>query len=574
MRLANMRSFFENQLRNEVDSADGGWLTDISPQLFNNWGNGDPAWVSALAGIASALYTETGDLHVPTVMYAAVQGQAEAFIASAAKSAVPDLKGLLTYNKFGDYLNIGCTWKIYSKASKAGVIPHLSNTPCNGVVDANHYYLQTVRVAALFAKVTNRTADYERYSGVAAQVASNYARAFAHPNDPKHGDLHALAHSNATQSLVSLVLSSDVLNSTDAVRYATALLNDFMGDGQNCLLYTCFQQRAHFTGGMTGFKATNEALQQLERIDEWTEAMTSREWPSFGYMLKHGATTLWESWGVVEEDIGGRPMREGVCATDDACISAGWLGGSVKYFYTMLAGMGQKTGTVGYKHPLFKPLVPRDAASVGSVSAHLETASGIMASSWSRNVEGDDCSPINSGAHADNSGACIFAFNVSIPTAAESATIVVPTLNASKPTIFMNGKKVDITGDTRHIVSGSYPAVAIEVDVPGRYSFAVKAGEKPPVIISAPPQNEGDVVRARCPDATMHVVGVASASYHDADQHGCSAGSSVYLVEQACLLAQGGCDVAVQKDLFDPANQTCVRNTSGRLALTIECGYF
>ena len=43
---------------------------------------------------------------------------------------------------------------------------------------------------------------------------------------------------------------------------ATALLNDFNAEWDNCLLYRCFRQRHHFTGGMTGFKATNEALQQ------------------------------------------------------------------------------------------------------------------------------------------------------------------------------------------------------------------------------------------------------------------------------------------------------------------------
>ena len=41
--MADMRSFFENQLRNEIDSTmsnPGGWMTDISPMT---WGDADPA---------------------------------------------------------------------------------------------------------------------------------------------------------------------------------------------------------------------------------------------------------------------------------------------------------------------------------------------------------------------------------------------------------------------------------------------------------------------------------------------------------------------------------------------------
>ena len=57
------------------------------------------------------------------------------------------------------------------------------------------------------------------------------------------------------------------------------------------------------------------------------EAYSSTEWPGLGYMWVHNATTLWESWGVVESSVSGRPLSEGVCRTDDAVLSAGWLAG-------------------------------------------------------------------------------------------------------------------------------------------------------------------------------------------------------------------------------------------------------
>ena len=47
---------------NEVDQAtiSGGWLTAIAPCPFH-WSDGDPAWVSAMPGIAQHLYQQSAD---------------------------------------------------------------------------------------------------------------------------------------------------------------------------------------------------------------------------------------------------------------------------------------------------------------------------------------------------------------------------------------------------------------------------------------------------------------------------------------------------------------------------------
>ena len=76
-------------------------------------------------------------------------------------------------------------------------------------------------------------------------------------------------------------------------------------------------------------------------------------------------------------------LCEQVCATDDAVLSAGWLAGAAKYFFSMPAGMRQQPGSLGYASPLLKPLVPRGAA-LNRVSATLRTPGGELAVLWAR----------------------------------------------------------------------------------------------------------------------------------------------------------------------------------------------
>ena len=59
---------------NEVDQAtiSGGWLTAIAPCPFH-WSDGDPAWVSAMPGIAQHLYQQSADPAVFRRVYDAVR---------------------------------------------------------------------------------------------------------------------------------------------------------------------------------------------------------------------------------------------------------------------------------------------------------------------------------------------------------------------------------------------------------------------------------------------------------------------------------------------------------------------
>ena len=385
------------------------------------------------------------------------------------------------------------------------------------------------------------------------------------PPKGKPGSLKALTMSNETQSLLSLVATSNALSPHTERSALTAMLNDLMSSDQNCILasgahpdgkqYGCFVQRAHFTGGMEGFKATVEALQDHERVDELYETLASTEWPGFGFMMAQGsAGVLWESWGVAP------PLNAGICKVDQACISAGWLGGVAKYWYTVFAGLGQAEGSIGYHHPVLKPLVPMRMGGLDAVDGQMQVPAGKLRSGWTRH------------------SATRVSSSFSVPHGSGAATLAVPTLNISSPivtesgtTVFKDGKLAESAAKiglvaARYVTAGS--SVSLEFTTTGSGAWAFEVSGSAPTPAAPVSAKAGSKATLRCP-AGLRIVNIPRLTY-GAD--GCSSGGAQYLVEQLCLL-QESCVFDVSDAEFDPTDYTCrgVLAAERVLTATVEC---
>eukprot|EP01046_Picozoa_sp_COSAG06_P033493 COSAG06_NODE_3422_length_5370_cov_2.834187_3_plen_670_part_00 len=586
MRMFDATAFFENQLRNEVDQAAlyGGWVGDICPGPFPN-GPGDPAWQSALVGIAQHLYQETGDDTVIRRTFEAVKKQVELYLEdvnATKKPSVPsayrgfDFRGLLTSRGFGDYLNLACTCNIYGDSTKMGIIQQ-SNISCDYIVSDNHYLLRAIAGLVEMSAVVGENRTHSTMEAVYAKTQAAFAGTFAGPegnstlalsqSGHQAAPLPVLASRNQTQSLLSLVLTAGPgMTQSTQQNLMVALLNDLMSMDQNCVLsgggnpagnnYGCFRQRAHFTGGMVGFKATVEALQQFERIDELYETLANTDWPGFGFMVANNATVLWESWGVI------LPLNKGVALIDDACISAGWLGSIAKYFFTQFSGISQSVDSVGYIHPKIKPLVPMRMGGLDAVQAHLRVPAGTLLSSWVR----------HNPTHIQT--------NFSVPVGSFSATLGVPTLNISRPivtvggtVVFESGRTTEAAG-THGLVSAHYTAagssVALEFTTSGSGTWAFQVTGSAPTTIGPTSANIGAELSLHCPLGSGRILNIPKATY-GAD--GCSSGGAQFLLEKLCML-KATCTIPVLDSVFDPAKQICRGVAAVRrvLEVVVECG--
>ena len=93
--------------------------------------------------------------------------------------------------------------------------------------------------------------------------------------------------------------------------------------------------------------------------------------PSWGYWIKMGATTLYESWveaGTLEQR-----------ANNAGSLNHIMLGSQVDWYYKVLAGINMSPDTIGWTNITLAPRVP---AKLDWVRAKVNTIRGDVAASW------------------------------------------------------------------------------------------------------------------------------------------------------------------------------------------------
>ena len=112
----------------------------------------------------------------------------------------------------------------------------------------------------------------------------------------------------------------------------------------------------------------------LDVTDAYDIVANNQEYPSYGWMISHGATTLWESWFYSNNTYShNHPMFSSV----------------VVWMFQRLGGINQAEGSVGWSHILLRPRSPcggeGNGESLPGVEVALQTVRGRVDSNWTRN---------------------------------------------------------------------------------------------------------------------------------------------------------------------------------------------
>lgn len=156
----------------------------------------------------------------------------------------------------------------------------------------------------------------------------------------------------------------------------------------------------HIGTGLVGGKYLMRVLSQNGRPDLAYTIVTQTNYPGWGYMVDHGATTIWELWNG---DTADPAMNSGnhVMLIGDVAI----------WFYEDLAGIKPDSKRPGFKHIIMRPLPIGD---LKFVKASHRSPYGWIKSEWR---------------HEENE----FDWHIEIP-ANTTATIYLPTSNADSVT--------------------------------------------------------------------------------------------------------------------------------------------
>ena len=131
---------------------------------------------------------------------------------------------------------------------------------------------------------------------------------------------------------------------------------------------------SHVSTGMIGMQFMMRGLSRYGRPDLALTLATNRTYPSWGYMIDRGATTIWELWNG---------------DTADPAMNSGnhvmLLGDLLTWYYENLAGIKSDPAAPGFKHVVMAPYFP-DGLDWGDAAT--EPPYGPIASRWSRDGQG------------------------------------------------------------------------------------------------------------------------------------------------------------------------------------------
>jgi len=280
------------------------------------------------------------------------------------------------------------------------------------------YYYHSVKLLSQMAAAIGKTDDARKYAELAAQIADSFNNAYL--------DKAKNMYPGATQTAFALPLYFGVAPADRKAALVDNLTADIVRRGY------------HPTTGFLGTPYLLPVLTSAGKHDVAYRLAAQETYPSWGYMVEHGATTIWERWNGDKEGPGMNSLNHFA------------LGSVGEWYFEALAGINFDPEQPGFKHIIIRP---RPAGDLTWAKAEYRSMYGLVSSAWK--IEGGT-----------------FALDILIP-ANTTATVYVPAKDAGSVT--ESGKPAGRAEGVKFVrMEGQFAVFDVEA---GRYSFAV-AGAK------------------------------------------------------------------------------------------------
>ena len=222
---------------------------------------------------------------------------------------------------------------------------------------ATSYFYHCLKLMAGYATMLNQTADVERFNQLAEQLKTAFNKKIYNSQKGYYG--------NGSQTACVLPLAFDLVPTAKCKRVINHLVEKIT-----------VETKGHVGTGLVGGQWLNRVLTASGRADLAYTFATNTTYPSWGYMVEHGATTVWELWNG---DTADPAMNSGnhVMLVGDLII---WL-------YENLAGIKSDPAQPGFKHIIMQPELVGD---LKFVKASHRSPFGVIESEWQRSGKNFD----------------------------------------------------------------------------------------------------------------------------------------------------------------------------------------
>lgn len=129
----------------------------------------------------------------------------------------------------------------------------------------------------------------------------------------------------------------------------------------------------HVSTGLVGIQWLMRGLSDYGNTGLAYQIVTNRDYPSWGYMIENGATTIWELWN-------GNTANPAMNSHNHVML----LGDLIVWFYEYLAGIQNDPGSAGFKKIVMRPYLVKE---LDHVNAAYHSVRGLIKSSWHKHGE-------------------------------------------------------------------------------------------------------------------------------------------------------------------------------------------
>jgi alpha-L-rhamnosidase len=248
---SDVQAFFNKWLvtLDDAQGADGNY-PQVAPVL-KGLDNGGPAWSDAGVICPMTIYDAYGDKALLARHYPQMKKFIEFCENRSTKEMLPPEK----FHCFGDWLSIK------------------ADTPTDVIFQA--YFAGSTQLVARAAKVLGKKEDVKRFEALHTRIKNSFVRAYVTSDGRVKGD---------TQCGYVLALGFDLLDEKTAKLAAGHLVQNIK------------DRNWHLSTGFVGTRDLMHVLSKIGRNDIAYRLLHNKTFPSWGFTIENGATSIWERW--------------------------------------------------------------------------------------------------------------------------------------------------------------------------------------------------------------------------------------------------------------------------------------
>jgi len=342
----DLAAFFTKWIRDLRDAqADDGRFPDVAPHPYNpnERFSGVAAWGDAGTVVPWRQWLNYGDSRLIAEHFESARRWVDWI-----RTNNPDLIWRnKRHNDYGDWLH-GDTLIADGWPRTGGEVPK--------EVFATAFFAHSTDLVAKMADTIGRKQDAAQYARLAGDIKAAFCKEFVSPDGRIKGD---------TQAGYALALNFDLL--PESMRQSAA---KHMVEGIE-------RYKGHMS---TGFNSTIRMMLELSRWgynDIAYQLINHTTFPSWGYMIANGATTIWERWdGYVK----GRGFQDP--GMNSFCHYA--IGAVGEWMYRVILGINPDESRPGYRHIILRPM---PGGGLTYARGEYNSIAGRIASAWK--IEGN-----------------------------------------------------------------------------------------------------------------------------------------------------------------------------------------